>query len=277
MNAISKRSLNVGLTDEQKAARKNGLGGSDANILMAGDEAAILHLWEVKTGHAEPEDLSGVLPVIMGQWTEELNRFWFERETGRVVTNDGESRAHAEYAFMACTLDGLTVTADGLPAIFEAKHVNAFSKIEEVEQKYMPQLHHNMAVCGVNKAVLSVFIGTLAWAHTEVTLDDWYLAELIDRETAFWRSVEANEPPPFLKPVAAPVPQSQWRTVDMTGNNAWAQWSGDWLENQKAAKRFKDAEKEIKALMEADVGTATGHGIKVTRSKAGALSIKAEK
>lgn len=217
MNAINKRSLNVGLTDEQKAARKNGLGGSDANILMAGDEAAILHLWEVKTGQAEPEDLSGVLPVMMGQWTEELNRFWFEKETGRRISCEGESRVHLEHAFMACTLDGLTDTADGTLAVFEAKHVNAFAKIEEVEQKYMPQLHHNMAVCGLDRAVLSVFVGTLTWVHTEVTLDDWYLAELIDRETAFWRAVQTNEPPPFLKPVAAPVPQSQWRTVDMTG------------------------------------------------------------
>jgi predicted phage-related endonuclease len=178
---------------------------------------------------------------------------------------------------MACTLDGLTATEDMTPAVFEAKHVNAFAKIEEVEQKYMPQLAHNMAVCGVSRAILSVFIGTLTWAHIEVALDDWYLAELIDRELAFWEAVERKEPPPFLTAVSAPVPQSKWRTVDMSGSNAWASNAVDWLNNRTAAKTFDLATKELKCLIESDVGIASGNGIEVRRSKAGALSVKEAK
>lgn len=278
MNAFPKRRLNIGLTDAQKAARANSLGGSDANILMGGDEAAILNLWQVKTGQAESEDLSRVLPVVMGQFTEPLNIYWFEQETGRMVSHEGESRSHAEHSFMACTLDGLTTTADLLlPAVFEAKHVNAFSKIEEVEQRYMPQIHHNMAVCGVGHAVLSVFIGTMTWAFTEVALDEWYLAELIDRERSFWDAVQTKELPPFLKPVVAPVAASEWRTVSMQGNNAWASLAVDWLDNKTAAGKFDKAAEGLKKLVEADVGTASGHGIKITRAKNKALTIRAEK
>ena len=41
--------------------RRHFIGGSDARIIMGGDEAALLRLWREKRGEAEPEDLSGNL------------------------------------------------------------------------------------------------------------------------------------------------------------------------------------------------------------------------
>lgn len=271
------RTLSVGLSEIEIDARQKYLGGSDANILMGGDPNAILNLWKVKTGLAQSDDLSGVLPVVMGSWTEELNRYWFERNTGRIITSEGDARVHPEHKFMACTLDGQTVTGDMKPAIFEAKHVNQFAKLDEVTQRYMPQLHHNMAVIGVQHAILSVFIGTMNWEFLEVERDDWYLAQLIDRETAFWRCVETGEPPCEMPAVASPVAPTQFRTVDMTGHNEWASHAADWLANSKAAKAFEKATKGVKALMEADVGEASGHGITCKRAKNGALSVKEAK
>jgi predicted phage-related endonuclease len=60
-------------------------GGSDARIIMGSDEAALIRLWREKRGEAEPEDLSGNLVVQLGSATEELNRAWYERNTGRSV------------------------------------------------------------------------------------------------------------------------------------------------------------------------------------------------
>ena len=150
------RNLNLGLTPAQLEARKSSLGGSDANIIMSGKEDRILRLWQEKRGEAEPEDLSGILPVVMGQWTEGLNRYWYERQTGNLITNEGEQHKHPKHKFMACTLDGLTLInpPHRKSAIFEAKHVNQFSKIDEVAQRYMPQLHHSMMVMGLQHAVL---------------------------------------------------------------------------------------------------------------------------
>ncbi len=265
--------LTLGLTAEQQFERRKGIGGSDATILMGGDPAAIHHLWEIKTGKAEPEDLSRVLPVQMGLFTEPLNLYWFELTTGRIVTNEGEVRINKDYPFARCTLDGLTVLEDGRPAVVQAKHVNAFSKIDEVAQKYMPQTHHEMFVCGLDRAVLSVLIGTMTYEPVEITRDDWYLAQLIDREREFWACVESDTPPPGFEPVAAPALPTKFRTVSMDGNNAWASNAADWLANQKAAKTFETAAKEIKALVEADVGLATGHGIQAKRAKNGAITI----
>lgn len=269
--------LTLGLTAEQKAERRNGIGGSDAAIIMSGDPAALIALWEEKRGVREGEDLSRVLPVQLGSFTEPFNIHWYELTTGRSVTNEGEPRQNAKYPFARCTLDGLTVTESGEPAILQCKHVNAFSKIDEVAQKYMPQVHHEMFVCGINHAVLSVLIGTLAYEAVTIERDDFYLAQLIDREREFWRCVEANEPPAQTEPVAPPSLPTKFRTVSMEGNNAWAVHAEDWILNRAAAKDFEAATKELKALVEADVGTATGHGIEVKRSKAGALTIKAMK
>ena len=49
---------------------------------MGGDEGALLLLWREKRGEAEPEDLSGNLIVQLGLVTEDLNRLWYERNTG---------------------------------------------------------------------------------------------------------------------------------------------------------------------------------------------------
>jgi hypothetical protein len=50
-----------------------------------------IQLWQEKRGEIEPEDLSGNLVVQLGLATEELNRRWYEANTGQVVT-DVQSR-----------------------------------------------------------------------------------------------------------------------------------------------------------------------------------------
>ena len=44
--------------------RRSFVGGSDARIIMGGDEAALLRLWREKRGEAEPEDLSSNLSSL---------------------------------------------------------------------------------------------------------------------------------------------------------------------------------------------------------------------
>jgi hypothetical protein len=67
--------------------RRYFIGGSDARIIMGTDEAALLRLWREKRGEVEPEELSGNLIVQLGLVTEELNRRWYEANTGEVVTD----------------------------------------------------------------------------------------------------------------------------------------------------------------------------------------------
>ena len=93
-------------------ARKHFIGGSDARIIMGSDEAALLRLWREKRGEAEPEDLSGNLIVQLGCVTEDLNRHWYERNTGQVVTDVQKRVRHPLVRYLAATLDG-RVEANG--------------------------------------------------------------------------------------------------------------------------------------------------------------------
>ena len=74
-------------TLSDSGTRRHFIGGSDARIIMGNDETALLRLWREKRGEAEPQDLSGNLLVQLGLATEELNRRWYEANTGQVVTD----------------------------------------------------------------------------------------------------------------------------------------------------------------------------------------------
>ena len=135
---------NSGSKIHLNTARRSFIGGSDARIIMGDDEAALLRLWKEKRGEVEPEDLSGDLLVQLGTVTEKLNRHWYERNTGQVVTQVQRQVFHAVHRWMAATLDG-RVEATG--AVFEAKFMLPWNFSEEAAaEKHMAQLQHNMWV-----------------------------------------------------------------------------------------------------------------------------------
>jgi predicted phage-related endonuclease len=134
------------LTEEQHRIRSQGVGGSDANKLMTGDW---YDLWAEKLGIKERDDLSDILPVQMGIYTEDFNRNWFEKTTGKLVLTNTETIVSPTFSWMVASLDGWIEEEN---AVWEAKHVNGFSKPDNVLKKYMPQLQHYMMVTGASKA-----------------------------------------------------------------------------------------------------------------------------
>src|SRR5437762_7413156 len=97
-------------------SRRLFIGGSDARTVMGTDERALIRLWQEKRGEVEPEDLSGNLIVQLGVATEELNRDWYERNTGRRIRDVQRRVKHSMISWMAATLDGIV---EGTEAVFE--------------------------------------------------------------------------------------------------------------------------------------------------------------
>lgn len=244
-------------------ARRSSIGGSDANIIMSGDREKILDLWRVKTG-GEPEDLSDVFAVQLGTVTEDFNLSWFEKKTG-ITLDRGVSRANNAYSVpLTATLDG-----EGIGCIVEAKHVSHRFGLAATLAKYQAQLHHNMICARVTKAYLSVISGN-EYDYVEVDYDLEYAGKLIEAEREFWECVTLKIPP---SEIAIVTPPEATRTVDMTGNNEWADLAHEWWTTKDHADRFEKADKAIKKLIPADVRSASGHGIKVTRDKRGYLRV----
>jgi predicted phage-related endonuclease len=117
------------------ASRRYFIGGSDARIIMGDDEAALFRLWREKRGEVEPQDLSGNLIVQLGRATEELNRRWYETNTGQVIADVQRRVRHPTVRWMGATLDG-RIQASG--AVFESKFMLPWSFSEEAAaEKHM--------------------------------------------------------------------------------------------------------------------------------------------
>jgi predicted phage-related endonuclease len=250
--------------------RRYFIGGSDVRIIMGDDEGALLRLWREKRGEVEPEDLSGNLVVQLGLATEDLNRRWYETNTGQVITDIQKKVRHPALRWMGATLDG-RVEATG--AVFEAKFMLPWSFSEEAAaEKYTPQLQHNMWVVAARTAVLSVITGGGKWVEIATHADPLYQHLIVTAERKFWRCVESGEPPRLFG-VEPPKPRIEAvRIVDMSASNAWAEFAGIFRSSRQAFLEHERAKVELKSLMPEDAKEATGHGVRARRSKSGAIS-----
>jgi putative phage-type endonuclease len=204
--------------------RRSFIGGSDARIILGANEDALLRLWREKRGEAEPENLSVNLIVQLGLVTEDLNRRWYELNTGATITDVQRRIRHPAVRWMAATLDGLV---EGSGAVFEAKFMLPWSFSEEgAAEKYMAQLQHNMWVANAKAAALSVITGGGKWVEITVSADSLYQHLLLTAEKKFWRCVETGEPPRVFG-IEPPRPRiAAVRIVDMSASNAWADLAG---------------------------------------------------
>jgi hypothetical protein len=255
---------------DRRMDRRSFIGGSDARIIMGNDEAALIRLWREKRGEVEPEDLSGNLVVQLGAATEELNRCWYERNTGRQITDIQRRVKHSAIPWMVATLDGL-VEATG--AVFEAKFMLPWSFSEETAaEKYMAQVQHNMWVAHSRAAVLSIITGGGKWVEITIPVDLLYLTVLVSAEKKFWRCVQSGETP-HLTNAEPPRPRIEAiRIVDMSSSNSWAEFAALFRSTRSAFLDHERAKSELKALMPEDAKEAIGHGVKAKRSKSGAVS-----
>jgi hypothetical protein len=250
--------------------RRGFIGGSNARIIMGSDEAALVRLWREKRGEAEPEDLSDNLIVQLGTATEELNRTWYERNTGRSVTGVQRRVKHSAIPWMAATLDGIV---EGTGAVFEAKFMLPWSFSEEAAaEKYMAQVQHNMWVTHLRSSALSIITGGGKWVEITIPMDPLYLSILVSAEKKFWRCVQSGEPPHLVN-AEPPRPRIEAvRIVDMSASNSWAEFAALFRNTHSAFLDHERAKSELKALMPEDAREVIGHGVKAKRSKSGAVS-----
>jgi predicted phage-related endonuclease len=250
--------------------RRSFIGGSDARIIMGGDEAMLVQLWREKRGEVEPQDLSDILIVQLGTVTEDLNRRWYERNTGRAVKDVQRRIRHPVNKWMAATLDGLV---DPGGAVFEAKFMLPWTFSEEAAaEKHMAQLQHNIWVANARSGVLSIITGGGKWVEMAIHADPLYQHLLITAEKKFWRCVQNGETPRLFG-VEPPRPRLEVvRVVDMSASNSWAEFASVYRRTRPAFQEHEGAKADLKKLVPEDAKEAVGHGIRAKRSKSGAVS-----
>lgn len=255
-----------------------GIGGSDAKAILDTDWT---YLWMEKTRRVAGPDLSNKLNVQLGIYTERFNANWFTNLTGMEVIQPHPYYTHPSHDFMYAHLDGVI---EGTNEPFEAKHTNDRNDLNGLMHWYLPQIQHYMAITGHDRLWFSVIYGNNRHSHHEIERNQDYIDNLIELEAAFWWHVtndirpEGNQKVEETKAiVTASAPDTVidgMITADMTGNNEWATLAIDLIASADAHVTYDKANKAIRTLVPANAREASGHGVSLTRNKAGSLRIK---
>jgi predicted phage-related endonuclease len=237
---------------------------------MGTDDAALVRLWREKRGEVEPDDLSDNLIVQLGAVTEDLNRRWYERNTGSLIKDIQRRIHHPVIKWMAATLDG---RIDPGNAVFEAKFMLPWAFSEEgAAEKHMAQLQHNMWVSDSRSAALSIITGGGKWVEITIHADPLYQHLLLTAEKKFWRCVQDGQEPRLFG-VEPPRPRLEAvRIVDMSASNSWAEFAATYRRTRQTYQEHEGAKADLKKLVPEDAKEARGHGLRAKRSKSGAIS-----
>lgn len=173
--------------------RRHGIGGSDAGVVMGVNPyRGRLSLWMEKTGQQEPQDLSDNEAVYWGNKNEANIADYFCEKTGKKVRRCGTMQS-TEYPWLLANVDRLI---EGENAGLEIKTAGVKQyprwKEEEVPDEYYCQVQHYMLVTGCDKWYVAVLIGGNEGIIKEIPRNEEFIAELFEKEAAFWTLVEHN-------------------------------------------------------------------------------------
>jgi len=249
--------------------RQGFIGGTDAIRIMNGEWA---DLWQEKVGLVQSKDLTDVLAVQLGIHTEQFNLDWW-----RSAHQPGYEMSGATSRYQRT----LEVTDNGVPLkgtadmmcidntdksyIVEAKHTNAFTNMNEIIERYMPQiqlymyLHHRY--CNENNlkadgCYLSVIFGNSKWESKHVGYDPVYCTKMMGNIATFWEHV-VNKKPPNDRDAETPdissIAIDRKVKLDMNESNEFMSDAHDYVDTLESARKNESAKKRLMSHIPPDV------------------------
>jgi len=185
-----------GMSREQwLAVRRGGIGSSDAAAAIGlSPYKSPLELWLEKTGRKDGPDLSGSEAVFWGATLEAIVANVYANRTGNKVRRVNAVLQHPDHPFMLANLDR-AVGADGVLEVKTAGGHSAQFWEDGVPEHYQCQVIHQLAVTGKAWADVAVLIGGQDFRIYRIERDEAQIADLIERESAFWKMVESDTQP----------------------------------------------------------------------------------
>lgn len=240
-------------TNEWLAWRNNGLGASDAPIIMnASSYCTPYQLWQRKLGLIPAQEMN--FAMQRGHDLEPIARKKFIDATGIYVHPD--LRVHPEIGWLRCSLDGIS---DDGETILEIKCVNRqrheIASYGKIPEEYYPQLQHQMAVCQLDKCFY------LSYNNDECIIlecqaDTQYITRMLKEEKKFWDCLQNLEPPELTEKDYVERNDFEW-------NHTATQW-------KQTNQQIKDLEKKLNLYREtliklAGQSNSKGCGINLSR------------
>lgn len=249
------------------------IGGSDAVRIVDGD----LHsLWMEKTGRKIPADLSDVLPVQLGIFTEPFNVQLFARK--KQVEVSEQEVFNMMWNGVPCrgTLDGV-FTEYGQRIGLECKHTNQTTNMTKQLDRYMPQLQFYMQISAISSMYLSCIFGNQKHDYVKIDADQEYQELLIKHIQHFWECVTTDTAPSHDLPAEMPsidhIKINDMVARDANTDNQFVSLAHEYIETKEAADRNATAAKDLKSLVADNEREVHCNTLTVKRDKRGAKRI----
>ena len=249
--------------------RRGFIGGADCVKIMQGEWQ---ELWEVKTGRREPDDLSDNIAVQLGTFTEDFNLQWFEKQYQCVLE---KHQWEIEQQIGRVPTRGTIDAAYGFVPV-EAKHTNAFNSMNDIIERYMPQIQLYSKLADTHSAYLSVIFGNSKWEARRIQCSNEYFNKMWTVVSDFWSYVEADKPPedvnvPTINQDNIEVDQMVMR--DATQDNQFVDAAVTYIQGYEHNRVFENAKKDLKAMVLPSEREVYCDQLSVRRDKRGALRI----
>ena len=252
------------LTTEQLEARKAGIGGSDAAVLLGlSPWKTEVELYYEKLGEWEPEDISDKPVVHFGNILEPVVADEYAERNGVKVEKRNQMMQSKKYPHMLANIDRKVV---GMKRGLECKTADANTKrnwgeqgTDNVPDYYRIQCEHYMIVTEWPEWDLAALIGGNDYRDYHIEQDAELSEMMIEREAKFWERVEKRLVPDidFAHPGTGDLlkrlyPGTNGETIELDEN--MAHWHYTMEEAKKLEKTYHDVVEGCKARILAAMG-----------------------
>jgi len=244
--------LEIG-SQEWLDARRNLITATDAGIILGlSPWKTSLQLYSDKINGTVTEQNDA---MRRGLELEPEARVAFEQMTGHFVRP--EFRIHPVFEWMAASFDGINDEGVVVEIKAPGEKDHHLALLGEVPAKYVAQLQHQMFVANVDECFyLSYRPGTARdCALIKVLADKEFQANMIEKEKAFWDSLQARIPP---EPIG--------KDIQVREDRAWLMKEEELFRLNVMMDEFEEKREEIrKSMIEMCDGRITqGYRLKFT-------------
>lgn len=195
---MSSNALAYSNHEEWLNARKKGIGGSDASVILGFNPWKTPFELYIEKTSGEIREVDNEA-VYWGNVLEDIVAEEFTKRTGKKVRRRNQIFKHKEYDWMIANIDRDVV---GERALLECKTTNAFNydawTDDNIPPAYICQLQHYMAVLDYEKAYIAVLIGGQKFVWKEIKRDDEFIELMIEHEKNFWENHVLKGIPPEI-------------------------------------------------------------------------------
>jgi putative phage-type endonuclease len=181
-------------TPEWYAWRENKIGASaSATIMGLNPYQTVLELWEEMVGLVETQPINHHMQ--RGIELEDEARSWIE--VVKMTKFPAECMTHPKHPWMICSYDGINHNDELIVEIKCPSHgVHARILRHGIPDMYMCQMQHQLAVCGYKEGIFLSYTKENP-KYINISRDDKFIEEMIQKEYDFWMSVQKFEKPSY--------------------------------------------------------------------------------